>query len=298
MVMSNTAKWNCYHLLKWFVHFWSVHGLLYRSRIFPQCQLFWEINLGVLYLKEDFLGPKLGRFPGISLQGSLDLGNLQSLLSILPFIKLFSFRYFLTVMEILVTQTSGKQYLLDQKKKRCWVPIYRSQMNLLIHWLINWWPFSTQWGNRLNRPFYSEPFLLLEPFFKAWRGRNSLWQGKASITWLPCWSERPKGHPELTVIWDRSQNRKHFFFLQFKFLHQWICFSSYLLLVWDFSVSLTHLYSLSKLSGIGRAQSLKNHLCLVDKCPQNIMYSFNSLLWSSHACPGPALAFGLKVMTG
>lgn len=68
-----------------------------------------------------------------------------------------------------------------------------------------------------------------------------------------------KGHPELTVTWGRSQYGKHFFFLlQFKFLHRWICFSkSYLLLVWDFSVSLTHLYSLSKLSGIGRAQSLK-----------------------------------------
>lgn len=188
------------------------------------------ISSKVPYLKEDFLGPKLGRFPRISLQGSLDLGNLQSLLSILHLIKLFSFRYFLTVMEIWVTQTSESSYWI----KRCWVPIYRSQINLLIHWLINWWAFSTQWGNRLNRPFYSELFLLSESFFKAWRGRNSLWQGKASITWLPCWSEWPKGHPELTVIWDRSQNRKHFFFLQFKCLHQWICFSSYLLLVWNF----------------------------------------------------------------
>lgn len=91
--------------------------------------------MGVLYLKEDFLGPKLGRFPGISLQSSLDLGNLQSLLSILPFIKLFSFRYFLTVMEILVTQTSGKQYLLDQKKKD--VSAYIQITDELVDSLIN-----------------------------------------------------------------------------------------------------------------------------------------------------------------
>lgn len=139
------------------------------------------------------------------------------------------------------------------------MPIYRSQINLLIHWLINWWAFSTQWGNRLNRPFYSELFLLSEPFFKAWRGRNSLWQGKASVTWLSCWSERLKDtQSSQSPGADLSTGNIFFFLLQFKFLHRWICFSkSYLLLVWDFSVSLTHLYSLSKLSGIGRAQSLK-----------------------------------------